>query len=60
LGDGALKFQGEFNSKIVEIDASVPNSSTGMAYNTFKKFKNKEFESIPYFNPYYLKDFFAG
>lgn len=60
LGNGALKFKGEFNSKIVEIDISVPNSSTGMAYNTFKKFKNKEFESIPYFNPYYLKDFFAG
>jgi tRNA threonylcarbamoyladenosine biosynthesis protein TsaB len=60
LGDGAIKFKGEFNSKIVEIDASVPNSSSGMAYNTFEKFKNKDFESIPYFNPYYLKDFFTG
>ena len=60
LGDGALKFKGEFNSKVVEIDESVPNSSTGMSYKTFEKFKNKEFESIPYFNPYYLKDFFTG
>ena len=60
LGDGALKFKGEFNSEIVEIDGSVPNSSTGMSCKTFEKFKNKEFESIPYFNPYYLKDFFTG
>jgi tRNA threonylcarbamoyladenosine biosynthesis protein TsaB len=60
LGDGALKFKGEFNSDIVKIDGIVPNSSNGMTLNTFEKFKNKEFESIPYFNPYYLKDFFVG
>ena len=60
LGDGALKFKEEFKSNIVEIDESVPNSSIGMSYKTFEKFKNKEFESIPYFNPYYLKDFFTG
>ena len=60
LGDGALKFKGEFSSKIVKIDGLVPNSSSGMSYNTFEKFKKKEFESIPYFNPYYLKDFIIG
>jgi tRNA threonylcarbamoyladenosine biosynthesis protein TsaB len=60
LGDGALKFKEEFDSKIVKIDELVPNSSSGMSYNTFEKFKKKEFESIPYFNPYYLKDFIIG
>ena len=60
LGDGALKFQGEFNPEIVKIDGLVPNSSSGMSNFTFEKFKKKKFESIPYFNPYYLKDFVSG
>ena len=60
LGDGALKFKAKFNPKIVKIDGMVPNSSSGMSYKTFEKFERKEFESIPYFNPYYLKDFIIG
>tara|TARA_B100000965_G_scaffold405582_1_gene440237 strand:- start:840 stop:1511 length:672 start_codon:yes stop_codon:yes gene_type:complete len=60
LGDGALKFKEEFNPEIVKIDGMVPNSSSGMSYKTFEKFEKKEFESIPYFNPYYLKDFIIG
>ena len=60
LGDGALKFKEEFNPEIVKIDGMVPNSSSGMSCKTFEKFEKKEFESIPYFNPYYLKDFIVG
>lgn len=35
-------------------------SANEMAVLSFSKFKNKDFEDVGYFEPYYLKDFVAG
>ncbi|MDR3696021.1 tRNA (adenosine(37)-N6)-threonylcarbamoyltransferase complex dimerization subunit type 1 TsaB [Mucilaginibacter sp.] len=36
------------------------NSAAHLSQKALKKFRNKEFEDVAYFEPYYLKDFIAG
>lgn len=36
------------------------NSAVHLAQKALEKFRNKEFEDVAYFEPYYLKDFIAG
>jgi len=60
-GDGAEKakelyFNGE--NKAYFLDGFVP-SSMFMAELAENKFKNREFEDVAYFEPYYLKEFVA-
>lgn len=61
-GDGAgkakeLYFTGK--NKAYFLDGFVP-SSMFMAELAEKKFNNKEFEDVAYFEPFYLKEFVAG
>ena len=58
-GDGSSKVRDVIkhtNAKFIEIESLAQ----GMLANALKKFQNKEFEDIAYFEPFYLKDFIAG
>ena len=57
LGSGAKKIKGIFNSKNLTFHLDVVPSAKEMALISFDKFKNKDFEDVAYFEPYYLKDF---
>ena len=58
LGDGAKKFQ-ELNPKIraqFSTENNYPNAND-MVELAWQKYKAKDFESLAYFEPFYLKDF---
>ena len=61
FGDGAEKC---FNVLNKNPNASLLpgfiNSATSLTQMAAEKFRNKEFEDVAYFEPYYLKDFIAG
>jgi len=57
LGSGAEKIKGIFNSDNLTFHLDVVPSAKEMAVISFDKFKNKDFEDVAYFEPYYLKDF---
>ncbi|MEH6514137.1 MAG: tRNA (adenosine(37)-N6)-threonylcarbamoyltransferase complex dimerization subunit type 1 TsaB [Maribacter arcticus] len=57
LGSGAEKIKGIFNSDNLTFHLDVVPSVKEMALISFDKFKNKDFEDVAYFEPYYLKDF---
>ena len=57
LGSGAEKIKGIFNSDNLTFHLDVVPSAKEMALISFDKFKNKDFEDVAYFEPYYLKDF---
>ena len=57
LGSGAEKIKGIFNSENLTFHLDVVPSAKEMALISFDKFKNKDFEDVAYFEPYYLKDF---
>jgi tRNA threonylcarbamoyladenosine biosynthesis protein TsaB len=57
LGSGAEKIKGIFNSDNLKFHLDVVPSAKEMALISFDKFKNKDFEDVAYFEPYYLKDF---
>ena len=59
IGNGVAKFQKICNHtnasfKIQEFPSAIELNAIG-----FAKFKNKEFEDVAYFEPFYLKDFIA-
>ncbi len=57
-GDGALKAIELFqNKKIKHVDI-LYSSSKYMLDQSWKKFNNKEFEDVAYFEPFYLKEFY--
>ncbi len=61
FGDGAEKCEailgGNLNAAFLP---GFINSSTHLTQKAFEKFKNKDFEDVAYFEPYYLKEFIAG
>lgn len=61
FGDGAEKCFNVLNKNpnALYLPAFV-NSATWLTQIAAEKFKNKEFEDVAYFEPYYLKDFIAG
>jgi tRNA threonylcarbamoyladenosine biosynthesis protein TsaB len=59
IGNGVEKTKLLLNSKnAVFIEGKLP-SADQMSGLAFAKFKNKTFEDVAYFEPYYLKDFVA-
>jgi tRNA threonylcarbamoyladenosine biosynthesis protein TsaB len=59
LGDGVTKTKEIIKHKnAVFLDGNNP-SAKEMARLAFNKFKNKEFEDVAYFEPFYLKDFYV-
>jgi tRNA threonylcarbamoyladenosine biosynthesis protein TsaB len=60
LGDGAKKVKEILTHKnAVFMDNSFPSAKT-MSFLSEEKFKQREFEDLAYFEPFYLKDFIAG
>ena len=48
------------DEKFIYHDNIVYPSANEMAFISFEKFKNRQFENVAYFEPFYLKDFIAG
>ncbi|RLD61376.1 MAG: tRNA (adenosine(37)-N6)-threonylcarbamoyltransferase complex dimerization subunit type 1 TsaB [Bacteroidetes bacterium] len=60
FGDGAEKCKGTIvHPNAIFMDDVLP-SSGNMAMPAYQKYKQKEFEDVAYFEPFYLKDFVAG
>ncbi len=58
FGNGADKFSGIFEgNKQIHVETGFLNSAAHMSDPAFRKFGQKQFEDIAYFEPYYLKDF---
>lgn len=56
-GDGAEKVQSLWNNPDIIVDTTILSSAKGQVEVAFRKFENKEFEDVAYFEPKYLKDF---
>lgn len=60
FGDGAEKLQTIWESRNCFIDKTIHSSASGQITQAFSKYQNSEFESVAYFEPYYLKDFVSA
>jgi len=59
LGDGAAKCTDVINSTNAIFVENMAPLAKNMSSIAIKKFENKEFEDVAYFEPFYLKDFVA-
>jgi tRNA threonylcarbamoyladenosine biosynthesis protein TsaB len=57
LGDGALKCAAVIQHANASFSEQNFNSAANMSELAFKAYKDKEFEDVAYFEPFYLKDF---
>ncbi len=57
VGSGAEKCKEPLVHLNVVFDIAAVPSSKEMCQPSFNKFKEKDFEDVAYFEPYYLKDF---
>ncbi len=61
VGDGATKCKEILNKEnFIFLDDIIYPSAKEMGELTFEKFKQKAFEDLAYFAPFYLKEFFTG
>lgn len=61
VGDGATKCKEILNKEnFIFLDDIIYPSAKEMGELTFEKFKQKAFEDLAYFVPFYLKEFFTG
>jgi len=59
IGSGSAKFNEILNNKNAFFDKNIVPSAKNMIDISYKKYMNKEFEDVAYFEPYYLKNFIA-
>ncbi len=57
VGDGAKKAKDILNLPNAEFREDIYPSAQHLIKKTLEKIKNKEFEDMAYFEPFYLKDF---
>lgn len=57
IGDGAKKAQEILNLPNAEFKSEIYPSAKGLIKKSVEKFKQKQFEDVAYFEPFYLKDF---
>ncbi len=60
FGDGAAKCRSVIQSKNALFLKEIWPSAKGMVSEAEKKWKQKDFVNLAYFEPFYLKDFVAG
>lgn len=60
FGDGAEKCREVLDPRGMNFIGGIMPSASGLAIIADQKFKQKKFEDLAYFEPYYLKDFIAG
>jgi len=59
FGNGAAKCRKILKGENIEFSGPEKSSAVFMAGLAEKKFENKDFEDVAYFEPFYLKDFIA-
>lgn len=57
VGDGCIKAKGILNLPLAEYKENIYPSAEFLIKPSVRKFTQKEFEDIAYFEPFYLKDF---
>ena len=57
VGDGATKAQDILDLPNAEFNNTIYPSAQYLVKKTLEKIKNKDFEDIAYFEPFYLKEF---
>ena len=57
LGEGATKFKGKLQSKLVRIDDVPLNSSLGMVNLTYQKYLKENLKTSLILTLFYFKDF---
>lgn len=57
VGDGCIKAKGILNLPLAEYKENIYPSAEFLIKPAVRKFTQKEFEDISYFEPFYLKDF---
>lgn len=57
VGDGCIKAKGILNLPLAEYKENIYPSAEFLIKSAVRKFTQKEFEDIAYFEPFYLKDF---
>ena len=60
FGDGAEKCKAIIRHKNAKFLDGIYPTSKDMLSLVLQKYKNKDFEDVAYFEPFYLKDFIAG
>ncbi len=60
FGPGSAKCKSLINHKNAVFKESIFPSAKNLGTLGLRKFLNKDFENVAYFEPYYLKDFLAG
>lgn len=60
FGDGSSKCKDVLVSDNAYFEEGIHPSAIDMSELSYLKYKNKEFEDIAYFEPFYLKDFIPG
>ncbi len=60
FGDGAAKCKDVIQSPNAFFVEDIYPSVTGMVQSAFRKYQQKEFVDVAYYEPFYLKDFVAG
>jgi tRNA threonylcarbamoyladenosine biosynthesis protein TsaB len=60
FGDGSEKCKNVITHPNARFIENIQPSADGLLYFAEQKFKEKSFENLAYFEPYYLKDFVAG
>lgn len=60
FGDGAAKLNEMWASRNCRMDATIYSSAKGQISLAWKAWKEKRFEDVAYWEPFYLKDFVAG
>ncbi len=58
-GDGSAKVSTKINHQNAKF-LSLDSIAEGMVKGAVKKFRDRDFEDVAYFEPFYLKDFIAG
>ena len=60
FGDGSSKCKDMLVSENAYFEEGIHPSAADMSELSYLQYKNKEFEDVAYFEPFYLKDFIAG
>jgi tRNA threonylcarbamoyladenosine biosynthesis protein TsaB len=60
FGDGAQKMEALWENRNIEFDLDLEPSAKGQIAIAYRKYLNREFEDVAYFEPAYLKEFYQA
>ncbi|MNK18582.1 tRNA threonylcarbamoyladenosine biosynthesis protein TsaB [compost metagenome] len=60
FGDGAQKMEELWADRNIDFDLELEPSAKGQVGIAYRKFENREFEDVAYFEPAYLKEFYQA